>query len=49
VTVSRNISSYGTTSKLTRLMASGSFACEAFAHVMTRRVGGTISTTLPTS
>ena len=41
--------SYSAMSKLTRLQASGSSACEGLAQVMTRREGAETSTTLPTS
>src|SRR6185295_16865745 len=48
-TVSRTMSSYSSISNVTRLWAEGSEACDGFAQVMTRRVGGETSITLPTS
>src|SRR3954449_3779662 len=46
LTVSRTMSSYSSISNVTRLEAEGSEACDAFAQVMTRRVGGETSMTL---
>src|SRR5439155_25240532 len=49
LTVSRTMSSYSSISNVTRLDAEGSEACDALAQVMTRRVGGGTSMTLPTT
>ena len=48
LTVRRTMPSYGAMSKVTRLYAAGSSARDGLAQVITRRVGGRTSTTLPT-